>query len=221
MTLIPPQGGPWLWLEASGPQIAVGVLQDKRWIGQARASGMALELLPALIGQALEEAGLALSAVQGFLYGAGPGSVLGLRLSAVMLNSWRTLPQWAHTPLWAVPSMASAASWARLARSATDSFCVMAPAKKGFWNVWQEPSKTLEVLPEKALETLSPPGFHYPQRKLWQQAAVPAWATLLEPDWFSSTDWMQPELLVRVAQAEVPQPAANDYQRWDGTRHGA
>jgi tRNA A37 threonylcarbamoyladenosine modification protein TsaB len=90
--------GTWLLLDAAGPRVQTGVLRGGRWLAFTAAPGAALDLLFAQTDAGLARAGLPLAAIDGFIYGRGPGSMLGLRLAAMAIATWRELAAAAAGP---------------------------------------------------------------------------------------------------------------------------
>lgn len=71
--------------------VRVGVLSDGRWTGQGVSPEGALEATFACAEQALSQAGLKLADIRSFAVCAGPGSVLGIRVSALAVRAWAVL----------------------------------------------------------------------------------------------------------------------------------
>lgn len=93
-TLRPPDpdaSGPILVLDAGARVCRVGVLRDGRWLALATSEEPVLESLFALTREAMGEGCLELEDLVAFAYCSGPGSVLGLRLSAMALLTWQKL----------------------------------------------------------------------------------------------------------------------------------
>ena len=89
-------GGKWLLLDAAGPDFITGLLSGDRWITYHRTGDRFLESLQPSLKDLLEKSSLALSDLSGAFYAAGPGSTLGLRLSAIFLRSLLALPALSH-----------------------------------------------------------------------------------------------------------------------------
>lgn len=88
--------GDWLLVDAAGPDLITGILRDgSRHAFHQDAEGVIESLQPA-IERLLQETGLTLQRLRGAVYAAGPGSTLGLRLSAMFLRTLMEVPALAH-----------------------------------------------------------------------------------------------------------------------------
>lgn len=91
-----PLQGTWLLLDAAGPELIVGLVEDGQWRAQSRNSGGYLEALRPSVEAVLSEGTCRLPDLNGALYASGPGSTLGLRLAAMFLRTLLSLPALAH-----------------------------------------------------------------------------------------------------------------------------
>jgi hypothetical protein len=91
-----PIQGTWLLLDAAGPELIVGLVQDGQWRARRRNSGGYLEALRPSVEAILSEQSCRLPDLSGALYGSGPGSTLGLRLAAMFLRTLVGLPGLGH-----------------------------------------------------------------------------------------------------------------------------
>ena len=83
---------PALVIDASGPSVCVGLLADDRnWLAHTEAPGAALECLFPAVEATLNTAQLRFEQLRSFIYCEGPGSVLGLRLCAMAIETWSRL----------------------------------------------------------------------------------------------------------------------------------
>lgn len=82
--------GPTLVLDACGTTIFAGLLCDGKWLSLHQSSGEALMDIFALTQSALNAAGIQLNEVGQFIYAAGPGSTLGIRVSCMAISTWMT-----------------------------------------------------------------------------------------------------------------------------------
>ena len=80
-----------LVLDASHPDVFVGLMQAGRWIAIEHDKAPALDSIFSLSERCLNAAELGISEVSGFIHCAGPGSMLGIRLSAMAIKTWRAL----------------------------------------------------------------------------------------------------------------------------------
>ncbi len=220
---------PALVIDASGATVFVGVMgPDKdgglggQWLAQVDLQGAALEALFPSVDSALAEAGLSLDALKGFIYCEGPGSVLGLRLCAMAIETWSRLhPASAHR--FAYNSLQLTAALITLDHPEAAEALLVSDWKKGAWNAvtikHHHPGPT-DVVDAEALASWSGPLFHLPQRKGWQ--APPEGATTLAYEPQRLTEVMQCPGLLRPTEAiELYSSGVNTFQKWVPERHRA
>ncbi len=92
----PATGGVWLLLDASGPVTVAGLVSGGRWLARNFHEGEFLEWFQGAVAGLLREDDLRLEDLDGVIYGAGPGSTLGLRLAAMFIRSLGALPSLEH-----------------------------------------------------------------------------------------------------------------------------
>jgi len=195
--------------------VRVGVLQGGRWVGEGVADEGALEATFACAETALRQAGLALSDVRSFAVCVGPGSILGIRVSALAARTWATLEP---RPIYVWESLAAVAQ-AALAAGQGRPFAVALESRLKRWNTLVvAPAGALgapaELEPEQVaalglpiVSTTGSASVLFPGAQV-----VPAPWTVL-PALFGGADLLRPE-----PKPEALNPAA-DYATWDGERH--
>lgn len=97
-----------LVLDAAGSLIQTGIVANGTWFSRACQKGEALEDLFSLCESCLNQTNLNLKDLGGYLFCEGPGSMLGIRISAMAVNTWRCMPGMDH-PLFSYRSMDLAA----------------------------------------------------------------------------------------------------------------
>jgi tRNA threonylcarbamoyladenosine biosynthesis protein TsaB len=207
---------PWLVIDASAPVIHVGVLRGAEWLSLRRHEGDALETLFALTSEALTRARTRLDDVGGFIFCEGPGGLLGLRLAAMAVETWRRLPVHAGKPLLAYRSLPVAQALAEAASG--DSVTVVSPFRRGSFCVLRTGAPEMEVLDAAGVAALQPPVLFLSQRFL---RAAPEGT---EPCAYDLTGlptlldaW--PELFREASHAEAWVPEVTEYKMWSGERH--
>ena len=81
-----------LVIDGSGSTVFVGLLDaENRWLAKAQRVGSPLEELFPIIEAVLTESGLSLRDIGSYIYCMGPGSVLGIRLCAMAIETWSRL----------------------------------------------------------------------------------------------------------------------------------
>lgn len=89
-------GGVRLLLDASGPLTVAGLVAGDGWEARRIHEGEFLEWYQEAVADLLRERHLCLEDLDGVVYGAGPGSTLGLRLAAMFIRTLMTLPNLRH-----------------------------------------------------------------------------------------------------------------------------
>ncbi len=92
--------GRWLLIDAAGPNSVAGLIEQDRWIAMEQADEGFLESLEPAIESLLSKSGTQLPDLSGIVYASGPGSTLGLRLSALFCRTLLGLPELTHWSCW-------------------------------------------------------------------------------------------------------------------------
>jgi len=209
---------PCLVLDGSARQgVRVGVLQGGRWVAEAVSAEGALEATFACAEQALTQAGLRVGDVRSFAVCVGPGSMLGIRVTAMAVRAWAVLQPreiWVWEPL---PALAAAL---RLHGVGT-AFSVVAESRLKRWHVVSVderglPGPAREREPEQVaglagrVFSVSPAAASVAPTA---QVVAEAWPDL--PQVFA-----QGGVLRREPHPEALNAAA-DFATWSGERHRA
>jgi tRNA threonylcarbamoyladenosine biosynthesis protein TsaB len=217
---------PWLFLDASSVAARVGVWQNARWLAWRESEAPALEAIFAGVRAALDESGIPLEKLGGYLYVEGPGSVLGLRLTAMAIRAWQT-DEAARKggkmhPVWAGGSLHLAAALA-LAGGTPPPFAVFTEARQGHWHVFDVHGSA--AAPVGALsarevgENGLPAGalFHVPARKAWHQP--PPHGRPLSISLHDHPETLLHPNLFRLAETPTPfTGTAPEYKKWAGAK---
>lgn len=213
---------PMLLLDASGPTTYVGLLEGQRWMAFYPSKTPALESLFLGVHHCLQQSDLSLEAVKGFLYCEGPGSILGLRLSVMALKTWRLLPPWQDSRLYAYRRLNIAAAL-HMRTSSLKTFSLIADFKHGSWHCLKvsEPDAVADtpitVVKTDALQHLSLPCYYLRQRShmLPPIETIPIDYTLEKlPEILRDQ-----RLFRRLNAPETYQTQTAVYQRWKPQRH--
>jgi tRNA threonylcarbamoyladenosine biosynthesis protein TsaB len=134
---VPPPAAPILVLDAAAPTVVVGLQANANaepvWRESGEEAGIALSRLA---DELLREHGLTIADLRTAVWCEGPGSLLGIRLAAMMLRTWMTLPR--PTPLRVLGYRSLALLAADLlASGASPPFAVCNDARRHTWNVLQ------------------------------------------------------------------------------------
>jgi tRNA threonylcarbamoyladenosine biosynthesis protein TsaB len=155
--------------------------------------------------------------VSAFVFCAGPGSMLGIRIAAMALRTWvalRSRPVFTYQSL----ALAARADWRRAPRA----FAVIADARRDTWHVQGiADDGTLAPLQRVAPSALGPGELLTPDPfRAW--APVPAQARPLAYDpaalfpLVAEDDLFEPTSAPDVFQHEAP-----DYKKWSAQAHSA
>jgi tRNA threonylcarbamoyladenosine biosynthesis protein TsaB len=141
---------PLLLIDAASARIQVGMLDTVapgRWSARSDEAGVG-------IFECLEELGVEIGLVRSFAYCDGPGSILGIRTSAMALRTWNVL---GPRPMYGYFSLAVVARAAGRPQAG-----VIADARRGLWHHFAD-GGTLARLPAAELsgELLTPEGFRH------------------------------------------------------------
>lgn len=195
--------------------VRVGVLSGGRWLGQGVSPDGALEGLFGCVEAALAEAKLTLGDIRSFALCVGPGSVLGIRISALAARAWVALEP---RPIYVWESLAGLARSALVAGE-RGPFLVAAESRLKRWHALEVAADSSLGVPfEAEAAELNAAG----RRVLAASEAAAAvltshvavahpWSAL--PVFFAQPGFLRAEL--RPDALNV----ANDFATWSGERH--
>lgn len=220
-TALVSETAPELAIDGSGGSVFAGVLDDRgRWLATERRAGAPLENLFPVIDATLREAGVRLGGLGGYLYCEGPGSVLGLRLCAMAIETWtRLYPDSAH--LRKYNSLRLCALTLLLDTPDLRDALIVADWKKGAWNALKIEGGTpgpTEVIDDGALAAWGGALYHLPQRKGWQSPPAGAQTLVYDPARIADLRG-HPALLQTTAGVQLYNTGINTFQKWTPTRH--
>jgi tRNA threonylcarbamoyladenosine biosynthesis protein TsaB len=208
--------GPCLVLDGSARHgVRVGVLQDGRWLASAHSAEGALEATFVCAEQALAQAGLKVGDLRSFAVCVGPGSMLGIRVTAMAVRAWTALQPrevWVWEPL---PALAAAA---RL-RGQAGPFNVIAESRLKRWHVVAvdaagQAGHARECEVEQVAALSGRILAAAPQaREVWPQVEIvpECWDEL--PQVFATAG------VLRLEPAPEALNAGADFATWSGERH--
>jgi len=185
-----PTDVPVLVLDATCPMVFAGIWKSGQWLATQSVEQSALDGLFAGVQSVIEQSNLSLDDMGAFVYDEGPGSILGIRISAMAIVSWKTQPALTQVPLFTFRSLEWAVAQVRSDTESSSSFCVIGDYRKDIWLGLNSDADAiqpmdLDMLKGADSETL----YHIAQRRSWlppPQHAIPL-----------SLDWTgHPELLL-------------------------
>ena len=212
-----------LVIDCSDGEVFCGVLDGRgAWLSEKRSGPGALEALFPNVAAVLQGADCSLGSVGRFIYCRGPGSVLGLRLSAMAIETWCQLS----------PNPVEKAGYDRLQLTAAlllldepalKDALILSDWKKDTWHalpIEQGVRGSVTALPTEELDKMDRPLYHLPGRKGWQASPKDARTLLYEPARLDRVlDY--PDLLRAGNSVELFQPGGNTFTKWNPERHRA
>lgn len=214
---------PTLVIDGSGSSTFVGVLdQNHQWLAQESSGDAPLESLFPTVERILNDASIELSDIRAYIYAEGPGSVLGLRLCAMAIETWsRLYPDSAQ--LFAYNSLTLAAADLLQKDASVSDALIISDWKKAAWNAVQITNRTIrscEPIATEALVEITTPIYHLPARKGWQKAPEGVIPIANSPAALSRL-LLTPDLLTKTQGVELYTTGANTFQKWTPERHRA
>lgn len=129
-----PSSAPLLLLDTASPRIAAGLLiepgEQVLWECSEREAGIGLFTL---VEALLRARNLPFECLQSIVFCEGPGSLLGIRLTAVALRTWTMLPRPRPLTVWAYRSLELVAA-DLLEQGRRPPFLVVTDARRQTWN---------------------------------------------------------------------------------------
>lgn len=211
---------PTLVIDGSGSAVFAGVMgTNGKWLAHSEQDGAPLESLFPAIEATLAAAQLILADIRSFIYCEGPGSVLGLRLCAMAIETWSRLhPESAH--YFTYNSLQLTAALICKDTPGIDPALLVSDWKKGAWNAVKisdgQPGTTA-VADDATLANWTGPLYHLPQRKGWQKPPASAIPVEYHPDRLAEVF----HLPRPTKSVELYASGINVFQKWTPDRHRA
>jgi len=208
---------PYLVIDASSPLLHSGVIKNEKWLSLKTFQGDTLESLTQLVDKCLKESSLDMESIKGFIFCEGPGSLLGLRLSAMAINTWKVLSdQQCSCPLRCYKSLPALGLQLQKNQNGFDH--VVSPFRKGFYNHYDIRQETLSLIGADVAKSLDGEVAFLPQRRLKEK---------LNESWqevpYSIKDLpvilAKRGLLHKADYADAWVPEETEYVRWSQERH--
>jgi tRNA threonylcarbamoyladenosine biosynthesis protein TsaB len=214
---------PALVIDGSSTEFFSGILgSEGRWLSSKKAAEPALESLFETVDAVLGSADQKLDHIQSFLYCEGPGSVLGLRLCAMAIETWMRIHP-AQTGLYAYNSLKLVAAGLVKEKGLRDDALLISDWKKDTWNGLRIISGEPTGVGPVSAETLSQwegPLYHLPARKGWQKPPENTIEVAYEPERLGEL-LAYPGLIERRERVDLYGSGINTFQKWTPERHRA
>ena len=214
----PPVNNLQLVVAAESGRIDAGVVRNGSWIARSGETGNAVEALAAVLSRVLGDAGVRPPGLAAWIYSGGPGSLLGLRSLAMIMETWGALGCSADGIL---RLRFSGMVWtARHLIAARDlrAFVLVSPWRKGAWNVLRvedrPPCEGDLTVVEGEPRTGGMPGFCLGDRP---GTVRPAGFTPVDlPPFAALTEFLEsPGFLRPTERVEPIQSGMTTYREWD------
>jgi tRNA threonylcarbamoyladenosine biosynthesis protein TsaB len=195
-----------------------GVLSGSAWLALEKDEGDAVTLLPELANRALTRSGLRVTDMRCLIHCEGPGSLLGLRLAAMLMETWHAMPSLENVPLLAYRSLPMAAAILDARGCIAEPFFVATQFRKGNYCVCTHDGTDAGQVDDAGLAAL-PGCVHLLEQRHVRE--VPAAAQALDCDLSTLPAVLaaRPELLHPAEHATAFSPQLSQYKLWDGQRH--
>jgi tRNA threonylcarbamoyladenosine biosynthesis protein TsaB len=222
-----PLQGNWLALDASASQSQVALLRNGSLIALHESEAHASEALTEGCHQVFLKGALrGPTELQGLAYCSGPGSILGIRLSIMLIRTWNTLYPQCSFKIAHFRSLTLAGWQAQVLGMAPTAspYRIICEWRKDQWNTQSfqsgHPDEPISILSTAEITALDQPVFVIPQRKIWvgslnQVPQVPYSLKALE----------DPACARQACEDGSHWPLYNPsdltYVKWSGDRHRA
>ena len=206
-----------LLLDASSLQTHVGIFEEGRWLYRHRSDEEALNSVFQGAQNCLAKTGLKLLDLQGFVFCAGPGSTLGIRITTMAIYGWRSFPSHQNIPVFKYYSL-EAVAYLLIEKGTSPPFTLVSDLRKDLWNhldVDRDGNLSpLKVIKREEVERISHLLFHIRQRNQWLEP--PGNATTIP---YSLEDLpeviLKHQLLLTVSSADAFVPQKTEYKPWN------
>ena len=212
---------PAFLIDASGQSLATGVLSTKNtWQSYNELNGTALETLFKCIEKTLKNANTELDQIHSFICCVGPGSVLGLRLAVMAVQTWARI-HFRKTPVYTYNSLDLCARTLQLDQIKLNGSILVSDWKKDAWHavkLLNNQEYRLEVIDSDTLKTWDGDILHLPRRKGWQDP--PSNCTTIQYEPKRIIECFDSGVLHYTESIELFSSTVNNYKKWIPKRHG-
>jgi len=212
MSLVLPE--PCLVLDGSARQgTSVGILQDGRWLSQVQVEQGAMEASVDAVQTVLQTAGLSLADLKSFAVCIGPGSILGIRLTAMAVRTWAAQTP---RPLYTWDALTVLARVALQAKR-PPPFLVVSDSRLKRWNVLKVNDATsLSAIAELTADEVKAQGLPLISTSASSRDVFPEVEVV--PSVWTHLPALLPLVAIANSKPEALNPT-NDFALWSGERH--
>ncbi len=205
---------PCLVIDGSAREgVRVGVLADGRWVEESVVAAGALEAMTDLAAEVLKKAHLKFTDIKSYAVCIGPGSMLGIRVSAMAVRTWATLYQ---RPIYVWESLKLLSEHA-LEQGVKTPFAAINESRLKRWNfVAVKAADSFEPAVELEVDEVNSKGLSLVVNH--SSNLFPS-ATVMDDVWSHLPKLFQKKQCLKLEpKPDALNPAA-DYALWSGERH--
>ena len=208
-----------LVVDGSGTSVFVGLIgTDGEWVSKISQASSPLESLFPSVKAVLNSTPYQISDVDSFIYCEGPGSILGLRLCAMAVQTWGHLCK-LPVRYFSYNSLELTAALIILDNPDVSNALLVSDWKKDVWNsieIAEGKSGAVTTIDNQMVNSQKDRLlFYLPQRKVWQK--VPERANVLEYSPQRLSEALQ--LLKETKKIELYASSINVFKKWIPQRH--
>lgn len=215
-----------LVIDAASKQIQVGIFTEDQWISKTSPKGDALETLFNSLESVLKSSGYSLQEIQSLYFCEGPGSLLGLRLAAMAVQTWKILPEFSELQLLQYSSMELGACSIAQTLRVSQPFHLLCSFRKGQYihtRKSEETSTSYSVIDYNEAATLEGDVFLLDLNGKASLDKLPVTVRKIDYSFDAlprliSTGTISPRANTKP---EVLIPESPIFKRWDAKRHSA
>lgn len=210
-----------LFLDASSVVVHIGIWSGNKWLAYFHSKDPALQSLFQGVEVCLQTAGLDLKDITSFAYSEGPGSLLGIRLTAMAIRGWKEHEIFKDSPIYAYNSFKVSLELIKKLHNPKKPFAIVSQSAKDHWNFLSSNSPKMQVSELGEAELESFPGTLW----LFKQKKLPSSVKNLQTLAFDYTLQQVPEIFDQeVLLRSVDEPDAvfvhePEYVKWNSKRH--
>ena len=212
---------PTLVIDGSSSEVFAGFIgTNQKWLCYSQEKGSPLECLFPAVEKLFQSTNSELADLKSYAYCEGPGSVLGLRLCAMAIQTWSHLHR--KSACWyTYNSLQLTAALICMDTPDIQHALLVSNWKKDAWHaviVDKGKPEPVIVIQDSVVQNWSHgPLFYLPQRKNWQ--TIPKNATILEYSPQRLTDVLH--VLRHTKNLELYTSGMNAFRKWTPERHRA
>ncbi|MEM7672396.1 MAG: hypothetical protein AAF212_03555 [Verrucomicrobiota bacterium] len=215
---VPTDSAPWLVLDASHPTVEIGIIGANGWLAHECAGAPALSSLFDLTKKCFQTANLSLDKITSYVQCMGPGSILGIRLTAMAIKTWRGI--YPNTSCLTYTSLDLARRSISL-RNSEEAFRIVTDWKRNAWHLIESDDRTITSIDTETLSSSTgQKTFYLTQRKSWESPPLEVTEIQYSIKALPRILSVQSDVLTQSTEPGLFQHHEPVYQKWGPSRHG-